>query len=175
MISNLQTIPANNQFIVVQSIWHSEIYMNIYSQTGKIWKCTLFRSLNFLKTPYYHDELAASVDTLHQLNADQKGFLIKWPRRNQKFFFIRKILAYVRQKRGVALAVAGSGITAQLLTGGRPAHSAFKSPLDPHETSTCNVGSRSFDAALLKRTNIIVWDEAPMTHRFQYEALARTI
>ncbi|OWY97855.1 Helitron helicase [Phytophthora megakarya] len=214
MISNLQTIPANNQFIVVQSIWHSEIYMNIYSQTGKIWKCTLIRSLNFLnasdvayrernrfleaETSYNHDELAASVDTLHQLNADQKAvfdnlrktyspshkqitdnsqweMFLDGPGGTGKSFLLEKILAYVRQKGSVALALAGSEIAAQLLTGGKTAHSAFNLSLDHHETSTCNIGSRSFDAALLKRTNVIVWDEAPMTHQFQYEALDLTL
>ncbi|OWZ01520.1 Helitron helicase [Phytophthora megakarya] len=134
MISNLQAIPANNQIIVVQSIWHSEIYMNISRKQAKFGN----------------------------------------PRWNLKSFLLEKILAYVRQKGGVALAVAGSGIAAQLFTWGRMAHFAFELPLDPHETSTCNIGSRSFDDALLKRANIIVWDEAPMSHRFQYEALDRT-
>ncbi|KAG6969083.1 hypothetical protein JG687_00003424 [Phytophthora cactorum] len=80
----------------------------------------------------------------------------------------------VRQGR-IALAVAGSGIAAQLLTGDRTAHSTYRLSLDPHETSTCNFGVRSSEAALLKRTSLIVWDEAPMTHRYQCEAVNRTL
>ncbi|OWY92889.1 Helitron helicase [Phytophthora megakarya] len=86
----------------------------------------------------------------------QWEMFFRWPRRNRKSFLLEKNLAYVRQKGGGALAVAGSGISAQLLTGGRTAHSAFKLPLGPYVTSTRNIGSRSFDAVLLKRTNIIV-------------------
>ncbi|KAF4040489.1 PIF1-like helicase [Phytophthora infestans] len=48
-------------------------------------------------------------------------------------------------------------------------------PVGPDESSTCNFGVRSSEAAMLKRTSLIVWDEAPMTHRFQYEAVDRTL
>ncbi|OWZ04279.1 hypothetical protein PHMEG_00023843 [Phytophthora megakarya] len=147
MINNLQTIPVNNRFFVVQSIWHSEIYMNIYSQTGKIWKYATdvaFRERNRLleaETSCNPDELTASVDS---------------PGGTGKSFLLEKLLAYVRQKGCVALAVAGRGIAAQLLIGGKTAHSTFELPLERHGTSTCDIGSRSFEAALLKRTNTIV-------------------
>ncbi|RAW41782.1 hypothetical protein PC110_g2052 [Phytophthora cactorum] len=85
------------------------------------------------------------------------------------------ILASVRREGRIALAVSGSGIAAQLLTGGRPAHSTFRLPLNPDDTSTSNFGVRSSEAALLKQTSLIVWDEAPMTHQYQYEAVDRTL
>ncbi|CAL1267607.1 unnamed protein product, partial [Larinioides sclopetarius] len=47
-------------------------------------------------------------------------------RRNWDSFLIRLILATVRSKNDIALALASSGIAATLLPGGRTAHSALK-------------------------------------------------
>ena len=47
-----------------------------------------------------------------------------------KPFLTNLLLAKMRLKGQIALAVASSGIAATLLTGGRTAHSAFKLPLD---------------------------------------------
>ncbi|OWZ08775.1 LOW QUALITY PROTEIN: hypothetical protein PHMEG_00018632 [Phytophthora megakarya] len=135
MIVNLQTMPVSNQFITVQSIWHFEIYMNIYLQTGKIWKYTSIRSHNFLsftirfhyrernllleaETSYKHDALVASVDTLHQLNADQKAVFDKMTPVEPENRFYWKHSSHTFGKKDVALAVAGCGVAAQLLTGG---------------------------------------------------------
>ncbi|GMF19156.1 unnamed protein product [Phytophthora lilii] len=104
-----------------------------------------------------------------------KGFhglsFVDGPGGTGKSFLLEAILASIRRTGRIALAVAGSGIAAQLLPGGRTAHSTFRLPLDPDETITCNFGVRSSEAALLKRTSLIVWDDAPMTHRYQYEAV----
>ncbi|KAG6941551.1 hypothetical protein JG688_00018607 [Phytophthora aleatoria] len=106
------------------------------------------------ETSYEADDMDRRAENLASLNADQR---------------------MVFDKGRTERIAAGSGIAAQLLTGGRTAHTTFRLPLDPDETSTCNIGVRSFEAALLKRTSLIVWDEAPMTHRFQYEAVDRTL
>ena len=41
--------------------------------------------------------------------------------------------------------------------------------------STCNVPVQSPLAELIRRTRIIVWDEAPMAHRQLLEALDKTL
>jgi hypothetical protein len=74
-----------------------------------------------------------------------------------------------------ALATASSGIAALLLDGGRTAHSMFKIPIELSETSTCSISKTSELAELLRRTKLLVWDEAPMMHKFAFEAVDRTI
>jgi ATP-dependent DNA helicase PIF1 len=82
-----------------------------------------------------------------------------------------KILATVRVEGKIALAVASSGIAVVLLIGGRTAHSRVKLSLDLTSTSTCNISEQSSSAKLLQQTSLIVWNEAPMMHRFAFEAV----
>ncbi|XP_026397273.1 ATP-dependent DNA helicase PIF6-like [Papaver somniferum] len=68
-----------------------------------------------------------------------------------------------------------AGIASLLLPGGRTAHSRFKIPLKPNETSSCNVIKQQELAMLLKKTDLIIWDEAPMVHRHAFEAVNKTM
>jgi ATP-dependent DNA helicase PIF1 len=43
------------------------------------------------------------------------------------------------------------------------------------ENSTCDIEHDDERAGLLKQTKLIIWDEAPMAHRFTFEALERTL
>ena len=92
-----------------------------------------------------------------------------------KTFLFNALLAAVRAQGQIALAVAYSGIAATLLAGGRTFHSRFKAPLLPEVTSTCAISVQSPLADLIRRTTLIVWDEAPMAHRYHLEALDRTL
>jgi hypothetical protein len=85
------------------------------------------------------------------------------------------ILSMVRSNYHIAFAVAGSGITALLLQGGRTAHSRFKIPVLTHEGSVCSVGHISAIAELLIQAKIIVWDKALMTHRHIFDTADRTL
>ena len=85
------------------------------------------------------------------------------------------MLGKVRLNGDIALAVASSGIAALLLPGGRTAHSCFKIPINIHEDSTCSIKHNSDLALLLQVTKLIIWDEAPMTHRHAFEAVDRTL
>ncbi|XP_050915005.1 uncharacterized protein LOC127129950 [Lathyrus oleraceus] len=62
-----------------------------------------------------------------------------------------------------------------LLPGGRTAHSMFKIPIPTMESSTCNIDKGSDRAELLKMAKLIIWDEAPMAHRFCFEAFDKTL
>ena len=84
------------------------------------------------------------------------------------------ILSHIRSDGGIALAVASSGIAALLLENGRTAHSRFKIPLNLDNLSTCNITSNSILAELIRRTKIVIWDEAPMMKKDAFEALDRT-
>ena len=62
-----------------------------------------------------------------------------------------------------------------LLPGGRTAHSRFVIPLELMENSTCGIKQNTHLAELLQQVELIIWDEAPMTQRYAFEALDRTL
>ena len=83
-------------------------------------------------------------------NCYNKVFFIDGPAGTGKTFVYNTLLANVRSKGNIALAVASSGIAALLLDGGRTAHSRFKIPLVTNETSNCNISVQSDLATLIK-------------------------
>ena len=75
----------------------------------------------------------------------------------------------------IFLVVASSGIASLLLSGGRTTHSRFKIPLDINEHSTCEIKKGTQLARLIEEAKLIIWDEAPMAHRYCFEAVDRTL
>jgi hypothetical protein len=73
------------------------------------------------------------------------------------------------------LAVASSGIAYLLLLGSKTAHSTFKIPIDLHDESTCNITQQMKVAELVRKADLIIWDEASMMHRRTFEAVDRTL
>jgi len=92
-----------------------------------------------------------------------------------KTYLINLVLAKIRADGGIALSTASSGIAATLLDGGTTAHSRFKIPIDIHTDSICNIPAQSHLAELLRETQLVFWDEAPMQHRYTFEAVNRTL
>jgi len=91
-----------------------------------------------------------------------------------KTFLYNILLSSVRANRGIALAVASSGIAALLLEGGRTAHSRFQIPIKINKDSTCYITTQSDEANLIRFTDLIIWDEAPMAPKHVFEAVDRT-
>lgn len=104
-------------------------------------------------------------------------FFLDAPGGTGKTFLINLLLAKVRSDRGIALAVASSGIAATLLEGGKTAHAAFKLPLNliHAETPLCNISKQSNMAQVLRDCKLIVWDESTMAHKGGFEALNITL
>ncbi|XP_071582556.1 ATP-dependent DNA helicase pif1-like [Temnothorax nylanderi] len=104
-------------------------------------------------------------------------FFLDAPGGTGKTFLINLLLARVRSDRGIALAVASSGIAATLLEGGRTAHAAFKLPLNLIQTEKplCNISKQSNMAKVLRDCKLIVWDESTMAHKGGFEALSTTL
>ncbi|XP_019183580.1 PREDICTED: uncharacterized protein LOC109178413 [Ipomoea nil] len=92
-----------------------------------------------------------------------------------KTFLWQALSSVLRSKREIVLNVASSGIASLLLPGGRTAHSRFVIPISVNEDSTCNKSHDSPLAELIVQSKLIIWDEAPMMHRFCFEALYRTM
>ncbi|KAF1874356.1 hypothetical protein Lal_00008561 [Lupinus albus] len=57
----------------------------------------------------------------------------------------------------------------------RTTHSKFKIHVPSLENSICNIHQGSELAELLKQTKLIIWDEAPMSHKFCFEALDKSL
>lgn len=104
-------------------------------------------------------------------------FFLDAPGGTGKTFLINLLLARVRSNKGIALAVASSGIAATLLDGGKTAHAAFKLPLNLIHTETplCNISKQSNTAQVLRDCKLIVWDESTMAHKAGFEALDRSL
>ena len=81
-----------------------------------------------------------------------------------KTFFLNAILAYARGMGKKCIATASSGIAATLLKGGRTAHSTFGIPIPILNTSTCSIRANSKLGQLILATELLIWDEALMTH-----------
>ncbi|XP_023767529.2 uncharacterized protein LOC111916127 [Lactuca sativa] len=92
-----------------------------------------------------------------------------------KTYLWKTLSAAVRCNAQIVLNVASSGIASLLLTGGRTAHSRFIIPLVLTEVSICSISPDSELAILLRKTSLIIWDEAPMIHKHAFEALDRTL
>ena len=69
------------------------------------------------------------------------------------------------------MCVTSSGIAALLLDGGRTSHSRFKIPLSIHEDSVAGLKHNSYMFPVLQKTKIIIWDEVPMQHKYDIDAV----
>ena len=92
-----------------------------------------------------------------------------------KTFMWKTLSDTLRSKGDIVLTVASSGIASLLLPNGRTAHSKFVIPVPTLENSTCNIHQGIEQAQLLKATKLIIWDEAPMAHKYCFEALDKTL
>ena len=92
-----------------------------------------------------------------------------------KTYLWEAIRTKLRSEGKIVLAVTSSGIAALLLEGGRTTRSRFHLPLILTEESTCDIKQGSYLAELLKKTSLILYDEAPMANKICFEALDRTL
>ncbi|KAH7520821.1 hypothetical protein FEM48_Zijuj08G0186600 [Ziziphus jujuba var. spinosa] len=75
----------------------------------------------------------------------------------------------LRSKGKIVLTLASSGIAILLLSGGKITHSRFVIPFAPNEYSTCNVKQGSALAELIAKTELIIWDKAPMMNSLDWD------
>nr|GEW45233.1 helicase [Tanacetum cinerariifolium] len=78
----------------------------------------------------------------------------------------KKVIHYVHNQRG---------IVALLLLGRRIAYSRFIIPLELLENSTCGIKQNTYLAELVQEVQLIIWDKAPMTQKYTFEALDNTL
>lgn len=103
-------------------------------------------------------------------------FFLNGPGGTGKTFLYSTVCHRLRADGFIVLCVASSGIAAQLLPGGRTAHSTFKIPIDGlTNESVCSIPKQGLLANLLRRVNLIIWDEITMQDRHAFEAVNRTL
>ena len=107
-------------------------------------------------------------------NGRSKLFFLDGPGGTGKTFVYNLLLSTVRSHGKIAIALASTGLAALLLKKGRTAHSRLKIPIEVNESSSCFIGFQSNLGSLIRRAELLVWDEAPVMNRFVFEAVDRT-
>ena len=94
-----------------------------------------------------------------------------------KTYLLNTLLSSARAKNGgsTALAMATTGIAANLLSLGRTFHSRMKAPLTPTAESTLQITAQSNLAKLVRTSTLLMIDESTMLDRYNLEALNRTL
>ncbi|XP_070018011.1 uncharacterized protein [Nicotiana sylvestris] len=113
---------------------------------------------------------------IRDVNEDKGGFFFLYGFGGTgKTFIWRTLSSAIRSRGNIVLTVASSGIASLLLPSGRTTHSRFVIPLNVTEDSTCNIKQGTPIANLIIKAKLIIWDEAPMMHRYCFEALDKTL
>ncbi|XP_058741708.1 uncharacterized protein LOC131614096 [Vicia villosa] len=91
-----------------------------------------------------------------------------------------KIMEAVNKQRGGVIFLHGYGGTEKTfmwrkLSSGRNAHSKFKILAPTLDYSSCNIDKDTEYSQLFEATDVIIWDEAPMSHKKCFEALDKTL
>ena len=115
------------------------------------------------------------MEAIDNPNAEYKAFFMDGPGGTGKTSLYNTLLAKIRSRGEIALAMASSGLAALLLQGGRTIHSRLKVPITLNELSVCNISKQSSLAKLIQIAKLLVWDEAPMVHRHAAECIDRTL
>ena len=104
-----------------------------------------------------------------------KVFFINGPGGAGETFLYNTLMAKVRSQSNIALGLASSGIAALLLPGGRTVDSRLKVPININGLFVCNISKQSSLAQLIRRTNLLVWDEACMSNKHVAECVNRSL
>jgi hypothetical protein len=116
------------------------------------------------------------IDAVHDPKPMDKTFFVDGLGGASKTFLYGCLLSKVRSIGDIALSMASSSITTLLLEGACTVHSRFKIPIACLcGSSACYVPLNSPQAALIRITCLIVWDEAPMAHKHVFEAVNHTL
>ncbi|KAL8112228.1 hypothetical protein AgCh_019790 [Apium graveolens] len=135
----------------------------------------LEREANRHITCLNHKQRAIFDEVVHYATLGLGGFYFVYGHGGMgKTFLWSTILCKLRSEGRIVLAVASSGIASLLVQGGKTAHSRSRIPIDISEVSICEIKKNTYLAELICKASLVIWDEAPMTHRFVFEAIDRS-
>nr|VDD46531.1 unnamed protein product [Brassica oleracea] len=152
------------QYMLIE--WNQELDYDVAEETLR--HDMQFNKLNPDQRAIY-EAVLDSVD-----KKDGKLFFVYGAGGTRKTFLYQPIISRIRSRKQIVLPVASSVIVALLLPNGRTAHSRFNIPLKLSEDKLCNIKPGTMLAELIEKTDLIIWDEAPMTHKHAFEALDKT-
>lgn len=144
---------------------------------------------SFVEDPFGTARAAVNDVCIDNLNADQRRcfeeFIGRVTRHESclcflqgsggtgKTFVYRCLYKRLSEMGKTLVCVASSGIAAILLPYGRTAHSTFRIPIRLDESSTSSMSKQSAAAKALLDADAVIWDEAPMQHRWCFEVVDR--
>ena len=139
-------------------------------------ECTAYADLHAPNLTSEQRQVYSTV-TNSVRNKDGKAYIIDARAGTGKTYTQKCIAARLRGESKVVLIVASTGIAALQLPGGWTAHSMFKLPVEERLTPSCvcNINTQTQRADLIRKADLIIWDELPMTHRYCVEALDRSL
>jgi PIF1-like helicase/Helitron helicase-like domain at N-terminus/Helicase len=108
-------------------------------------------------------------------NVTDKTYFINAPGGCGKTYLYNGLCSKLIHEGKNVVCVASSAIAASLLINGNTAHSYFNIPLNASRDSTCNINVNSKKAEEIRRADIIIWDEAPMSSKYTIEAVDTTL
>ena len=93
----------------------------------------------------------------------------------KKTFMWKNLSTALHAQHNIVLNVASSGIASLLSLGSWTAYSRFKTLVLTLDNYVCNIHQGSELSTLLKMTRLIIWDKAPMAHKFCFETLDKSL
>ena len=115
-------------------------------------------------------QIKEAIDT-----SQAKQFVLNAPGGCGKTFVFDCVSNYVRSQGQIAICCASTGIAAWNLEGGRTAHSTFKIPINADKDSTSNIRAQTSEAAVIKESKIIIWDEIFNVHQDNIAVVERLL
>ncbi|XP_016462003.2 uncharacterized protein LOC107785255 [Nicotiana tabacum] len=122
-------------------------------------QCTL-KSIN-----YFLESMGKKIDKYDLPKLDHRR-----DNGTEKTFLYRALIANLISRGMIALATTTSGVASAILPGGRTAHSRFDIPLQTTDTTITDMSKQSGGATLIRKSKLIIWDEATMTNRQTIES-----
>nr|XP_016500722.1 PREDICTED: ATP-dependent DNA helicase PIF3-like [Nicotiana tabacum] len=101
-------------------------------------------------------------------------FFVDGPGGTGKTFLYRALLANLISRGMIALATTTSGVAAAILSGGRTTHSRFDIPLQTTDTTITDMSKQNGGATLIRKSKLIIWDEAHMANHQTIETVDRS-
>ncbi|XP_065322968.1 ATP-dependent DNA helicase pif1-like [Gordionus sp. m RMFG-2023] len=131
----------------------------------------LITKLNFLQKSAFD----LIVQSIENNDFPQRCFYIDGPGGSGKTFLYNTLMCYIRGRNQIVLPFATTGIAAILLKGGRTIHSGFKLPIPIVDNSVSRMSLHSPDATVIKRSKLIIIDEATMMTKYALRCIDRLL
>lgn len=123
------------------------------------------------------DYVAKLCNEVSFRDTNSTALFVDGPAGTGKTLLLNVITAHVRDNlKGVVLCTASSAIAAQNHEGGVTAHSMFKFPLElVDDLGYWSITNGSQRAELISHADVIIYDEAPMAHKYLIHLLDRSL